>query len=180
MKFMDRAKSENKKIGILGGTFDPSHIGHVKISKVAKKKFNLDQIVWAVTKKNPFKNKGSINLKKRIKFANELNLKNKFIKVECFEDHLKSNRTIDLIKYLKKKNKNSDLYFIMGADNLINFHKWKKHNIIPNLCKIIVFDRDGYKSKSLKSSSFKKYNKKSLEFIEFKKVKISSSQLRKI
>ena len=177
---MDRAKSENKKIGILGGTFDPSHIGHVKISKVAKKKFNLDQIVWAVTKKNPFKNKGSINLKKRIKFANELNLKNKFIKVECFEDHLKSNRTIDLIKYLKKKNKNSDLYFIMGADNLINFHKWKKHNIIPNLCKIIVFDRDGYKSKSLKSSSFKKYNKKSLEFIEFKKVKISSSQLRKI
>ncbi len=105
MKFMDRAKSENKKIGILGGTFDPSHIGHVKISKVAKKNFNLDQVVWAVTKKNPFKNKGSINLKKRIKFANELNLKNKFIKVECFEDHLKSNRTIDLIKYLKKKKK---------------------------------------------------------------------------
>ena len=180
MKFMDRAKSENKKIGILGGTFDPSHIGHVKISKVAKKKFNLDQIVWAVTKKNPFKNKGSINLKKRIKFANELNLKNKFIKVECFEDHLKSNRTIDLIKYLKKKNKNSDLYFIMGADNLINFHKWKKSNQIAKMCKIIVFDRSGYKRKSLKSPFFLKYNKKVINFIKFKKVNISSSQLRKI
>tara|TARA_B100001123_G_scaffold162870_1_gene187695 strand:- start:436 stop:978 length:543 start_codon:yes stop_codon:yes gene_type:complete len=180
MKFMDRAKSENKKIGILGGTFDPSHIGHVKISKVAKKKFNLDQIVWAVTKKNPFKNKGSINLKKRIKFANELNLKNKFIKVKCFENHLKSNRTIDLIKYLKKKNKNSDLYFIMGADNLINFHKWKKYESIVKLCKILVFDRSGYKAKALKSLSFRKYNKKNIEFIKFNKVNISSSQLRKI
>ena len=177
---MDRAKSENKKIGILGGTFDPSHIGHVKISKVAKKKFNLDQIVWAVTKKNPFKNKGSINLKKRIKFANELNLKNKFIKVECFEDHLKSNRTIDLIKYLKKKNKNSDLYFIMGADNLINFHKWYKWRQILHKCNILVFDRDKYRSKSLKSITYKTCNKKGLEYIKFKKVNISSSKLRKI
>ena len=180
MKFMDRAKSENKKIGILGGTFDPSHIGHVKISKVAKKKFNLDQIVWAVTKKNPFKNKGSINLKKRIKFANELNLKNKFIKVECFEDHLKSNRTIDLIKYLKKKNKNSDLFFIMGADNLINFHKWDQWKKIALKCHILVFDRNKYKSKSLKSVAYKKFRKKGLDYINFKKINISSSKLRKI
>jgi len=177
---MVQDKSENKKIGVLGGTFDPAHIGHIKISKIAKIKFNLNQVVWAVTKKNPFKNKSSQDLNKRIKFAKKLNLKNKFIKVLCFEDKIKSNRTIDLIKFLKKKNKNSDLYFIMGADNLVNFHKWKKHETIVKLCKILVFDRDGYKSKSIKSLSFKKYNKKSLYFIKFKKVKISSSQLRKI
>ena len=68
----------------------------------------------------------------------------------------------------------------MGADNLVNFHKWKKSNQILNLCKILVFDRDGYKAKSLKSPSFKKYNKKGINFIIFKKVNISSSQLRKI
>ena len=68
----------------------------------------------------------------------------------------------------------------MGADNLVNLHKWKKSDQIPSLCKVLVFDRDGYKAKSLKSPSFKKYNKKGINFIKFKKVNISSSQLRKI
>ena len=79
---MDQAKLENKKkIGILGGTFDPAHKGHIKISKYAKKKFKLDQVIWAVTKKNPFKPKSSINIKERIKYAKKINLKNKFIKI---------------------------------------------------------------------------------------------------
>ena len=63
---------------------------------------------------------------------------------------------------------------------MVNFHKWKGCNSITKMCKILVFDRDGYKSKALKSKSFKKYNKKTVEFIKFNKVNISSSQLRKI
>ena len=50
-------KIEKNKIGILGGTFDPAHMGHIKISKEAKKKFNLNEIFWIITKKNPFKKK---------------------------------------------------------------------------------------------------------------------------
>ncbi len=181
MKCMDQVKLENKKkIGILGGTFDPAHKGHIKISKFAKKKFKLDKVIWAVTKKNPFKTKSSLSLKKRLSYAKKINLKNKFIKIGFYENKIKSNKTINLIKFFLKKNKNTEIYFIMGADNLINFHKWEKCNLITHLCKILVFDRDGYKSKSIKSSSFKKFNKKGLEFIKFKKVKISSSQLRKI
>mgnify|MGYP003325402448 FL=1 len=68
----------------------------------------------------------------------------------------------------------------MGADNLISFHKWKDSNQILKLCRILVFDRDGYKSKSLKSPTYTRYNKKNIEFIKFDKVNISSSQLRKI
>ena len=178
---MGQVKLGNKKnIGILGGTFDPAHIGHVIISKTAKKRFKLDKVIWALTKKNPFKTKSSLSLKDRIKYAKNINLKNRFIKIGFYEQIIKSNKTIDLIKYFVKKNKNSNIYFIMGADNLVNFHKWKKSNQILNLCKILVFDRDGYKSKSLKSPSFKKYNKKGINFIKFKKVNISSSQLRKI
>ncbi len=173
-------KKIKNKIGILGGSFDPAHIGHIKISKQAKKKFGLNKIIWAITKKNPFKNKSSLSLNTRIKFAKKLNLKNKFIKISCFEDKIKSNRTIDLIKYLIKKNRNREIYFIMGADNLINFHKWHEWEKIISLCNILVFDRNNYKAKSMKSISYKKYNKKGLKYINFKKVDISSSQLKKI
>ena len=68
----------------------------------------------------------------------------------------------------------------MGADNLISFHKWHKWRTISLKCNILVFDRTNYKSKSLKSVAFNKINKKRLRFIKFKKVNISSSQLRKI
>ena len=173
-------KKNHKKIGILGGTFDPAHIGHIKISREAKKKFKLDYIIWAITKKNPFKNKSTSNLSSRIKYAKKIIKKEKFIQIKFYENKIKSNRTINLINYFKKINKKLDIYFIIGADNLINFHKWKKYNLILSICNILVFDRDRYKAKSLKSLGFKKYNKKGLEFIKFKKVNISSSQLRKI
>ena len=62
---MDLDKQGNKKkIGILGGTFDPAHKGHLSISKEAKKRFDIHQIIWAVTKKNPFKEKSSLSLDK--------------------------------------------------------------------------------------------------------------------
>jgi len=84
------------------------------------------------------------------------------------------------MKFLKNRYKKTEFFFIMGADNLINFHKWEKWDKITEISKILVFDRLKYKSRSLKSISFKKLNKKRLKFINFKKVNISSSQLRKI
>ena len=68
----------------------------------------------------------------------------------------------------------------MGADNLISFHKWRNWQAIPKICQILVFDRDNFKSECLKSIAYKKISKKRLKFIKFKKVNISSSQLRKI
>ena len=173
-------KKNHKKIGILGGTFDPAHKGHLEISKQAKQKYKLNYIIWAITKKNPFKKKSKTKLITRIKFAKKIIGLNKFIKIRFYENKIKSNRTIDLISHIKRKNNMSDLYFIMGADNLINFHKWHKWKSISQKCNILVFDRHGYKAKSLKSITFKLLNQKGLEFIKFKKINISSSQLRKI
>ena len=186
MKSWVRVKLENKlslkikKIGILGGTFDPAHMGHLKISQEAKKKFNLHSIIWAITNKNPFKKTSSLDLDSRIKLAKKITKKIKFIKVKFYEKKIESNKTIDLINFFKKSNKKLDIYFIMGADNLINFHRWHKWKSISQKCNILVFDRQGYKAKSLKSVTFKRLNQKSLKFINFKKVNISSSQLRKI
>ncbi len=173
-------KKNHKKIGLLGGTFDPPHIGHIKISREAKKKFKLDYIIWAVTKKNPLKKQSSLNLKSRINFAKKITKKEKFIKIKFYEKKIKSNKIIDLINYFKKNSKKLDIYFIMGADNLINFHKWHKWKSISKKCNILVFDRQGYRAKSLKSITYKQLNKRSLSFIKFKKVNISSSQLRRI
>ena len=169
-----------KRIGILGGSFDPAHKGHIKISKEAKKRFNLKSVFWVVTKKNPFKQKSFYSLSRIITTAKKLNIKNKFIKVIFLEHKCKSNRAFKYINYLNRKYINNDFYFIMGADNLINFHKWKNWKEIPKICKILVFDRENYKQRCLKSVAYKKIDRKRLKFIKFDKVNISSSQLRKI
>ena len=170
---------KKNKIGVLGGTFDPAHKGHIAISKDAMKRFKLKNITWAITKKNPFKKKSKNNLLDRIKYCKKIIGRNNFIKVKFYEKTIRSNRTYNLINYLSK-NKKNEIYFIMGADNLIRFHKWHKWKLISRKCKIIVFDRHGYKKKSLNSTTYKRLNRENLKFIEFEKVNISSSQLRKI
>jgi nicotinate-nucleotide adenylyltransferase len=179
VKLENKLKPEKIKIGVLGGTFDPAHKGHLEISKQAKKKFGLKNIIWAITKQNPFKDKSKSNLKSRMQFAKKIIRKNNYIKVKFYEEKIDSNKTIDLIKHLTKEKK-SEIYFIIGADNLINFHKWYKWKSIVKKCNILVFDRQGYKTKSLKSVTFNNTNKKSLTFVNFNKVNISSSQLRKV
>tara|TARA_Y100001970_G_scaffold70018_1_gene89176 strand:+ start:26 stop:547 length:522 start_codon:yes stop_codon:yes gene_type:complete len=167
------------KIGVLGGSFDPAHKGHLAISKEAKKRFKLKKIIWAITKKNPFKTESKTSVDERIKYCKKIIGTNSYIKVNFYEDIIKSNKTVNLINHLKK-NKSIEIYFLMGADNLINFHKWHKSELISQKCNILVFDRHGYKKNSLKSKTFKRLSKSNLKFIEFNKVNISSSQLRKI
>ena len=179
VKLENKVNYKKNKIGILGGSFDPAHKGHLAISMEAAKRFKLKKIIWAITKKNPFKKKSKFNLSTRIMYCKKITERKKIIKVKFLEKEIKSNKTIDLINHFTK-DKRTKIYFLMGADNLINFHKWHKWKIISKKCKIVVFDRHGYKKKSLNSVSFKKLNNNNLQFIKFKKVNISSSQLRKI
>tara|TARA_B100000282_G_scaffold269417_1_gene222804 strand:+ start:96 stop:614 length:519 start_codon:yes stop_codon:yes gene_type:complete len=167
------------KIGVLGGSFDPAHKGHLAISKKALQTYKLKKIIWAITLKNPLKKKNNTSISERIQSCKKIIKLNNFIKIKFYENIIKSNKTIDLINYLKRTTK-SEIYFLMGADNLVNFHKWYKWKTISKKCKILVFDRHGYRKKSLNSVSYKSLNRKSLRFIKFNKVNISSSQLRKI
>ena len=179
VKLESKLVTRRNKIGILGGSFDPAHKGHLTISKEAIKRFKLRNVIWAITKKNPFKKKAQTDLNNRIRYCKKIIRSNKFIKVKFYENIINSNKTFDLINHISKNKKNK-IYFIMGADNLIKFHKWYKWKLISQKCKIIVFDRHGYKKKSLNSSTYKRLIRENLKFIEFKKVNISSSQLRKI
>ena len=97
VKLENKLKPQKIKIGILGGTFDPAHKGHLEISIQAKKRFKLENIIWAITKQNPFKSESKTNLKSRTQFAKKLIGKNDYIKVKFYENKTATNRTIDLI-----------------------------------------------------------------------------------
>jgi nicotinate-nucleotide adenylyltransferase len=167
----------NDKIGIFGGSFDPPHKGHLEISKIAIKKLSLAKLYWCVTKKNPFKNKTLFSLPERIKQSKDIAKGVKKIEIKSFDNKIRSINTIDLIKYLKKKNKKNSFFLIIGSDNLINFHKWKEWEILSKLTEIVVFSRKDYDIKAKKSAILKKVKK--IIFIKNKQINISSTEIRK-
>ena len=129
------SKKKYTKIGVLGGTFDPPHVGHLHISKIALKKLKLDGLIWAITKQNPLKQKPYLSKRARIKLSKEITKSQKKIFVTYLDDKIKSKNTFDLLSYLKKKNKKTKLFFLIGADNLIKFHKWNKGKKFQDLQK---------------------------------------------
>ena len=171
-------KYQNSKIGILGGSFDPAHAGHLAISKIAIKKINLKKIYWVVTKKNPFKKKPFFSLKRRLQVAKKIVKKNNKIQVLYLDDKIKSSRSIDVVKYIYRT-KSSNLYFIIGSDILYQFHRWKSWKRIVKLAKLIVFSRKGYDKKNKEFIVVKYLNKNKLTFIKNKPIEISSTILRK-
>ena len=169
----------HKSIGILGGSFDPAHKGHLLISKLAIKKLKLNKVLWVVTKQNPFKNKTFYSLTQRIVRAKKLVKNNKKIEVIHLDKIVRSTRSINVVNYLINKKKLKNMYFIIGSDNLIKFHKWKSWKKIVKLTKLIVFSRKGYDRKS-KKSIVAKYLKNKITYINNKPFTISSTELRKM
>ena len=172
------ANIQKKYVGILGGSFDPAHKGHSDISKIAIKKLKLKKIYWVITNKNPFKNKTFYTLDERIKYAKKISRTQKKIQTIYLENIIKSPRTIDMINYFGEKKNIKNIYFIIGSDNLIRFHKWKSWKKIVKLVKLIVFSRRGYDRKS-KKSIVAKFLKNKIIFINNKPIVISSTILRK-
>ena len=171
-------KPENKSVGILGGSFDPPHKGHLTISKIAIKKVKLDRVLWAVTNKNPFKKNPFYSLSQRIKLAKKITRNTKKIQIVHLDKIIKSSRTINMINYLIKKKEIKNIFFIIGSDNLITLHKWKSWKKIVKLSKLIVFSRRGYDRKG-KKSKVVRYLKNKIIFIKNKPIIISSTNLRK-
>ena len=104
-------KKNHINIGILGGSFDPPHKGHLHISNIALKKLKLDSLMWVVEKQNPFKKKPHLSTKKRIRLSQEMTKKQKKILVKYLDDKIKSRNTFDLLNFLKKKNRKKKIIF---------------------------------------------------------------------
>ena len=176
---MRKLSKKNIKVGILGGTFDPPHIGHLHISNIAIRKLGLNKLMWLITKQNPLKQKPYLSIKIRIQLSKDILKNQKKISVKYLDHVVKSRNTFDLLNYLKKNNKKIKLFFLIGSDNLVNLHKWNKWKKIPELAKIVVFARSNYSTKALNSIASKKLKKKDWLYINSKKMNISSSLIRK-
>jgi len=168
-------EKEYKKIALLGGTFDPVHIGHIKVAEAVLKNLSVAE-VWFVPAANPpHKEKCKFNFVQRIDLLKEA-LKN-YPKFFVYEDDYHENSksfTFFLIKELKKQYPHYHFYFVIGADNVVKLKTWYEYKSLLDLIEFVVIDRetaDKYQWKSLEY-----YHK--LRFIEMPLVNVSSTEIR--
>ena len=129
------------RIGLLGGSFNPPHIAHRAISLFAIKRMKLDRVWWLVTPGNPLKQHGALrDLDARAEAARAI-ADDPRIDVSCLESVIGTRYTADTISYLRRRVSGLRLVWIMGADNLAQFHRWQNWRRIASAVPIAVIDR---------------------------------------
>jgi nicotinate-nucleotide adenylyltransferase len=138
----------NMRIGLLGGSFNPAHAAHRQISLAALKRLRLDQVWWLVSPSNPLKAKTKTpDIETRIAVAREVARHPKIV-VTGFEAGRNSAYTVDTIRFLKRRYPSVKFVWLMGADNLVSFHRWRSWETLFRLVPIAVLDRPGYRLKA--------------------------------
>jgi nicotinate-nucleotide adenylyltransferase len=180
------------RIGLLGGSFNPAHKGHLYISNEALKKLNLDEIWWLVSPQNPLK---SISAPLKIRLDNARAVaKGHNIRVEDLETRFKTNLTSKTLDHIIKRYSGNNFIWLMGADNLAEINQWFNWKNIFNTMPIAVFNRGVYSysvinsiagkhyfSKLHKTKGSKSIFKKALpvwQFLHINKNPLSSTMLR--
>nr|WP_246448810.1 nicotinate-nucleotide adenylyltransferase [Paracoccus amoyensis] len=130
------------KIGLLGGSFDPAHGGHVNITEIAMRVFRLDRVWWLVTPGNPLKAHGPAPIEQRVAGAQKL-LKDPRVVVTDIEARLDTRMTADTIQVLQKIYPGVRFVWLMGSDNLVQFDKWDRWQEIAETIPIGVMARPG-------------------------------------
>ena len=182
-----------KPLGLLGGSFSPPHQGHVHISEVALRMFNLGRIYWVYAKHNPLKKNGPSSLRDRFQETKKL-VKNPHIKLSSIEVINNFTYSFQLLQFLKKRNRHGNFIWVMGEDNIIQFHLWKNWQWIANNVKIAVIARGSNRALVNSSTFALKYrtcrlrSRQSLQLqylkppiwcvVDSKKINLSSTDLR--
>ncbi len=130
------------RIGLLGGSFNPAHGGHLHISIEALKRLGLDQVWWLVSPQNPLKPiEGMAPYAERFASAKEVTAGERRIIVSDFEHHAGLHFTYATLRALKKRYPHIQFVWIMGADNLAGFHRWQRWRQIARMVPMAIFDR---------------------------------------
>ena len=133
--------SQGMRIGLLGGSFNPPHAAHRAISLFAIKRLKLDRVWWLVTPGNPLKDHGGLHdLGERAEAARRM-ANDPRIDISCLEAVIGTRYTFDTITYLRRRTSGLRLVWIMGADNLAQFHRWQNWRRIAAEIPIAIIDR---------------------------------------
>jgi nicotinate-nucleotide adenylyltransferase len=138
-------------IGLLGGSFNPPHDGHRLISELALRRLRLDRLWWIATPGNPLKSAADLTeMRARLAAAERL-ARDRRIAITGFEAEIGSRFTYDTIAWLERRAPGVRFVWIMGADNLSQFHLWRHWRAIADLAPILVVDRPGSTLRALGS-----------------------------
>lgn len=133
--------SSGLRIGLFGGSFNPPHRGHLHVSLTAIRQLQLDQLWWMVTPGNPLKQGNNLSgLNERLLQCQTI-ARHPDIKVTAFEASYNFRYSADTIRLLKQRRPRAKFVWVMGADNLANFHHWNRWRDIVQSVPIAVIDR---------------------------------------
>ena len=142
LRFNLPKSNAGRRVGLLGGSFDPAHEGHVRISEQALKRFDLDQVWWLVSPANPLKPQGPAPLDKRVAHAKRL-IDHPRIVITDVETQLDTRFTCDSLRGLRAIYPSTRFTWLMGADNLAQIHHWRDWQNIFQLMPVGVLARPG-------------------------------------
>jgi len=156
-----------KKIGLLGGSFDPIHLGHLHLAKELSEVVGLDEVWFIPAKINPLKQHTQpVDLTHRLSMV-EAAIRGypnyKMVDIECSRDG--PSYTVDTLRVLTKQHSNDDFYLLVGSDNMNDFNKWKNPEEIRALVTIVIGVRAGFESDNT-------------EFYQIPKLDVSSTEIR--
>lgn len=170
------------KIGLMGGTFNPIHLGHLIISEFVRLSLPLDKIIFIPSGNPPHKDFDEIiSVDHRYKMALLATNSNPHFQISLSEINRKGySYTIDTIRELKEKLPNDELYFIIGADSLNELTSWKDYNLLFKITNFIAIGRPGL-TEEYNLGKIKELNEKydaNIQYINGPLIEISSTDIR--
>ncbi len=155
--FGDRRK---RRVGVLGGSFNPAHAGHLHISREALKRLSLHQVWWLVSPQNPLKSgRDMASLDKRLESARAMTSNDRRIVVTDLETRLGTSRTALTLKSLARRYPATQFVWLMGADNLAQMPHWWHWTRIFHTTRVAVFDRSPYSYGALAGAAARRFAK---------------------
>ncbi len=152
-----RLPGPGRRIGLLGGSFNPAHRGHLEISNAAFERLGLDQVWWLVSPQNPLKpERGMAPLGHRLTGARRL-ARDPRVRASDLESVLGTTYTADTVTALARRFPRCRFVWLMGADNLVQISRWKNWEIIFRTLPVAVFDRPSYSLRALAATAARRF-----------------------
>ncbi|MSO64534.1 MAG: nicotinate-nucleotide adenylyltransferase [Alphaproteobacteria bacterium] len=154
-----RNRAPRRRVGLLGGSFNPAHQGHRKLSLLALHRLCLDQVWWLVSPQNPLKTAAEMSpFSERVATARRV-ASHPRIRVSDFERRAGTVFTVDTVRELTRRMPRFGFVWLMGADNLIQIPRWRRWQEIFARVAVIVFDRPGFTRRALTGTAARRFGR---------------------